>query len=128
MAACGAAAGCAFATAAQLRAIPHPGRAASVAGPRDAAASGTGGRAPVPFWRRKAHPRDRKGHARLVAHGTLCVGSAFRLLKADLRLALCLLPRVLSDEREAEFRAVLYKITVCYGERAQTNPPFWIIL
>eukprot|EP00964_Phaeocystis_antarctica_P145842 scaffold111975_cov63-Phaeocystis_antarctica.AAC.4 len=58
----------ALATVAHLfRAIPHPGWAASVAGPRDAAAAGTGGRAPVPFWRRKAHSRDREGHARLVA-------------------------------------------------------------
>ena len=56
-----------FATAAQFRAIPRAGRAASVARPRDAPASRPGGRAPLPFGRGKAHPGDRKGHARLVA-------------------------------------------------------------
>ena len=56
-----------FATAAQFRAIPRAGRAASVARPRDAPASRPGGRAPLPFRRGKAHPGDREGHARLVA-------------------------------------------------------------
>ena len=74
MAACGAAASRTFCHRRSVsrhlalsRYIPSPGRPASVARPRDAPTSGTGGRAPLPFRRGKAHPRDREGHARLVA-------------------------------------------------------------